>query len=47
MNVNLGVFLALSMQAVDATQVPFIIEKLLSAFEDEFVFLAPVKFPPV
>lgn len=34
----------LSVQAVDATPVLFITGKLLSAFEDEFVFLASVKF---
>lgn len=33
----MGVFLVLSVQAVDAIQVPFIIGKLISTFEDEFL----------
>lgn len=47
MSISLGIFLMLSAQAGDAAQVPFIIGKLLSTFEDEFVFLASVKFLPV
>lgn len=37
-------FLMLSVQAVESTPVLFITGKLLSTFEDEFVFLASVKF---
>lgn len=47
MSISLGIFLMLSAQAGGAAQVPFIIGKLLSIFEDEFVFLASVKFLPV
>lgn len=47
MSISFGVFLALSVQTVDATRAPFIIGKLLSTFEDEFVFLFFVKFLPV
>lgn len=47
MSISLGVFLALNVEAIDATKVPFIIGKLLSTFEHEFVFLASVKFLPV
>lgn len=46
-SMSLGVFLTLSVQAVGATQVPFITGKLLSPFEEEFVSLVSVKFLPV
>lgn len=40
----MGVFLALSLQTVDAIQAPFVTGKWLSTFKDGFIFLASVKF---